>query len=315
MARKSVEELRGLVQGLVDNGASVVSVADEIGYSRSQVSSFTGGKDVSDRFLNKLREYFETVEDYETPTLKTTKDLEFRMTKDAKNIIGILVMTERFSGFSAIIGSAGTGKTEAVKHYVNNLSEQAVYIRCNHFMSVRDILRDIGKACGIMLQVTSKSDMFNDLVDHLIAHPKMLVFDEVDQIMPHKNINKIETIRNLHDVIKSHGSSVVIVGSPSVEYRLKQKRSVAENYGQLDSRIDYMYKTQGLQESEILEIVSEFDINEAAKMQVTELILKTTKGGIRWLTKVLEKCIDISRVDDGRITKDTVKEATQIMMI
>jgi len=315
MEQLRIDELKTFIISLIDSGVTQTEIGKRLGYSRSQVSKFVDGGKVSDEFLaavEKLKEEHPEQKEV-TEAKKSVEDLDFILTKDAKNILGVCKATESINGFSAILGNAGTGKTETVKQFVKS-SSNAVYIRCNCLMATRDILKAIGRACGTVLQANSKSEMFEELIEYLIHNPKVLIFDEIDQIMPVKNINKIETIRNLHDIVKEYGNSLIMVGSLAVEHHFK-KRSMNENYGQIDSRIDYVYKTQGLSEAELLNILSEFNIADSAKMEIVNLILRTTKGGIRWLTKVLNKCLDIAELEGGTITKDIVKSATTIMML
>lgn len=315
MEQSRINELKGFIISLIDSGVTQTEIGKRLGYSRSQVSKFTDGGKVSNEFLSAVEklqtEYPSKTEVKEVK--KSLEELDFILTRDAKNILGVCKATESINGFSAILGNAGTGKTESVKHFVKN-SSNAVYIRCNCLMATRDILKAIAKACGTVLQANSKSEMFEELIEYLINNPKTLIFDEIDQIMPIKNINKIETIRNLHDIVKEYGNSLIMVGSLAVEHHFK-KRSMNENYGQIDSRIDYVYKTQGLTEAELLSILSEFNINEAAKMEIVNLILRSTKGGIRWMTKIINKCLDIARLEGGEITKAIVNSATKIMML
>lgn len=314
MEQLRIDELKTFIISLIDSGVTQTEIGKKLGYSRSQVSKFIDGGKVSDEFLaavEKLKE--EYPEQKEVKVKKSLKDLDFILTRDAKNILGVCKATESINGFSAILGNAGTGKTETVKQFVKN-SSNAVYIRCNCLMATRDILKAIARACGTVLQANSKSEMFEELIEYLIQNPKVLIFDEIDQIMPIKNINKIETIRNLHDIVKEYGNSLIMVGSLAVEHHFK-KRNMNENYGQIDSRIDYVYKTQGLNEAELLNVLSEFDITDSAKIEIVNLILRTTKGGIRWLTKILNKCLDIAQFEGGAITKDIVSSATKIMML
>lgn len=307
------------IKSLIDKGITQTEIGRKLGYSRSQVNKFIEGGKVSDEFLaavDKLIKEYDAVDTEvkdETQFKNNLKELDFVLTRDAKNILGVCKATESINGFTAILGNAGTGKTEAVKHFVKN-NNKAVYIRCNCLMATRDILKAIARACGTTLQANSKSDLFEEIVDYLIDNPRVLIFDEIDQIMPIKNVNKIETLRNLHDTVREYGNSLIIVGSLAVEHQLK-KRNMSENYGQIDSRIDYLYKTQGLSETEIMQVASEFDITDEAKIEMSNLILRSTKGGIRWFAKILDKCLDIARMEGSSITKDIVKDATSIMMI
>lgn len=311
-------ELIDFVKGLIASGVTQTEIGKKVNYSRSQINKFLEGGKVSNEFIESIvslrNEYIEKNEVIESVHYKKSlKELDFILTKDAKNILGVCKATQDINGFSAILGNAGTGKTETIQRFVTN-SNNAIYIRCNCLMSTGDILKAIAKACGTTLQSTSKSEIFNEIVEHLINNPKVLIFDEVDQIMPVKNVNKIETLRNLHDVVKEYGNSMILVGSLAIEHHLK-RRNMYENYGQIDSRMDYTYKTQGLNEKEIVQILSEFNVNDSAKEEIVSLIIRTTKGGIRWLTKTINKCLDIANMDNGEITKDIVKDATAMMMI
>lgn len=307
-----VNQLKEYIEGLIKSGVSQTEIGKQLGYSRSQVSKFVDGGSVSDEFLEAVERIMEEKPlKVENQFKRSVADLEFIHTKDAINILGICKATEDINGFGAVLGNAGTGKTETVKQFVK-ASERAVYIRCNCLMAVKDIIKATAKACGAVLQANSKSDMFIELAEFLQDNPRTIVYDEVDQIMPIKNINKVETIRNLHDMVKDNGTSVIMVGSPAVEHHFK-KRNMNENYGQIDSRIDYVYKTHGLDERELISILSEFEIDKLGMTAMGETIMKTSKGGIRWLTKILTKCLDIA--EDGRITKEVVKGATEIMMI
>ncbi len=315
MEQPKIGQLKVFIISLIDSGMTQTEIGKKLGYSRSQVSKFLDGGKTSDEFLIAVEQLMKDYPEQKvvSKTKNSLEDLDFIFTKDAKNILGMCKATESINGFSAILGNAGTGKTETVKHFVKS-SSNAVYIRCNCLMTTRDILKAIGKSCGTVLQANSKSEMFDELIEYLIHHPKILIFDEVDQIMPMNNINKVETIRNLHDIVKEYGNSLILVGSLAVEHHLK-KRNMNENYGQIDSRIDYLYKTQGLSEAELFNILSEFNVADSAKKEIITLILRTTKGGIRWLSKVLNKCLDIVDVEDETITNDIVKSATTIMML
>lgn len=312
-----IEELREFIKTLLNNGITQTEIGRQVNYSRSQINKFIEGGKVSEEFIESVEKFQEEYLKENRVEIKNVKksieDLDFVLTRDAKSILGVCKATEKMGGFAAILGNAGTGKTESVKHFVKN-SDRAVYIRCNCLMATRDILRAIAKACGTVLQATSKAEMFEELVEYLQYEPKTLIFDEVDQIMPVKTINKIETIRNLHDMVKDYGTSLIIVGSLAVEQHFK-KRNMYENYGQIDSRLDYLYKTQGLNELEIQSIIAEFDVTESAIVELKRLIIGTTKGGIRWLSKILSKCIDIAEMENEQITEAVVKDASKIIMI
>ncbi|MCC5911347.1 MAG: AAA family ATPase [Clostridiaceae bacterium] len=309
------KELIDFLQGLLENGVTRTDLGKRLNYSRSQINKFLEGGGVSEEFVTAVEELKKEYEMAEEAKEKAGEvDLGFIHTKDAKAILGLCRAAERVNAFATIQGNAGTGKTRSVEKFVET-SDKAIYIRCNLLMSTKDILKSIARACGTSLQASSKLELFDELVEYLRDNPRTLIFDEVDQIMPMKNVNKVETIRNLHDLTKDYGTTVIMVGSPAIGRHFKDKRSSHENYGQIDSRIIHNYITIGLTEPQIINIITDYNFTESGKMEFVDTISRTTKGGIRWLKNLLEKCLEIANEGDGLISQQVVKEAKKLIMI
>lgn len=328
------EILRDFIQSLIDNGATQTSIGDSIGYNRTQIYKFVknNGK-VSDEFLNKVEELktrYEAENQEETEVAATKEQVKsisteeakgiannkcingkFILTRDAKNIMGICKLTKDRAKFTAVLGGAGTGKTVTVEEFVKNSNGEAIYIRCFSTWKKKKIIQKVGQKLGFTFSTSDESDMLEELAEFLLENPVMIIFDEVDQIVPPKTVAKLETIRNLYDLICEGGSGIMLIGSPRMKAIL-EKRTENENYGQIDSRINFTYVTQGLTEEESRIILSEYNMTEDAKEALIEKVIDSRKGGLRILKNVLDRCVDL--VGDEIITKQIVRNAIALML-
>lgn len=309
------QELRDFLNDLIEyKGIKQQDIADAIGKSHTALWKFRKDGEGSEDLVKLLEIYRE---DYikqisSAPQTKYSAN-SFLKTVDANNILGLCVATEAANGIGAVLGNAGTGKTYALKEFAKN-NPKAVYLRADCLMSKRELLKEIARAVGAPVEGTSVRDYLMNIIEHLTYSPKVIIVDEIEQLMPSKNVSKIDVLRTIHDETKDYGNSLIIAGPIWVEHKLK-KRTVGENYGQIDSRIDYLYRTQGLLREEIHSILdlNDWNFTARAKDYIANLVSKTTKGGIRWLTKVLERSIDVTGT--GTVDIEQVKIATGMMML
>lgn len=313
---KRIERLQHFLTELIDiRGVKQQDIANAIGKSHTYIWSFRKEGKGSEEFLQALERYMQdygALDESEGAITTSCPQTEFIHTRDAKSILGLCKATVAINGIGAILGNAGTGKTHALKEYVQQ-NPDAVFIRANGMMSRYGILKAIAKAIGTTPDGKGE-EMLEDIIEELQAHPRVLIVDEIEQLMPAKNITKIEILRTIHDETKDYGNSLIIAGPVWVEQKLK-KRTIGENYGQIDSRIDYSYKTKGLSQEEILSIAKDYPTTDEARKHIAGLITNTSKGGIRWLSKLLKKCMDEAGMHDGVITLEVVKRASSMMML
>lgn len=312
---KRIETLQQFLTDLLENkGMKQQAIADAIGFSHTYIWSFRKEGKASDEFLQALEKYMQemgepvSVPDYAPAALR----MDFITTQDAKEILGLCQATVALNGIGAVLGNAGTGKTHTLQEFARR-NPNAVFIRAHGMMSRHGLLKTIARAIGSTPDGRGE-DMLEDIIETLRSQPRVLIIDEIEQLMPAKNITKIEILRTIHDETKDYGNSLIIAGPGWVEQKLK-RRTIGENYGQIDSRIDYLYKTKGLLQDEIMTITKSYNATDDARKYIAGLITQTTKGGIRYLSKLLKKCLDEASVHDGVITLDVVKRATAMMML
>jgi type II secretory pathway predicted ATPase ExeA len=314
---KRTKALLDFVEDMIENkGVTQQSIAEAIGKSHTTLWAFRKKGEASESFLEDLERYKNEVMDKSRDSIQQsmfTGTFDFIRTADANNILGLCVATESVNGIGVVLGNAGTGKTFTLQEYAAK-NPKAVYIRADCLMSRKELLKEIGRKIGATIEGGSVREIMLDVMEALANNPRVIIIDEIEQLMPEKNITKIEILRTIHDGTKKYGNSMIFAGPLSVEYKLK-KRNVRENYGQIDSRIDYVYKTHGLSGDEIRSILSGFNMTESACEDLANLVLRTTKGGIRWLSKILKKCTDITGSHGGNITRDTLGAAVKMMMI
>ena len=116
MEQPKIGQLKVFIISLIDSGMTQTEIGKKLGYSRSQVSKFLDGGKTSDEFLIAVEQLMKDYPEQKvvSKTKNSLEDLDFIFTKDAKNILGMCKATESINGFSAILGNAGTGKTETV---------------------------------------------------------------------------------------------------------------------------------------------------------------------------------------------------------
>lgn len=314
-----VSKLQEFINDMLNNkGVTQQAIAKALGVSHSQISVFKKDGKGSDDFLNAVERYqaeiMDTQNQSEKPTeRKHTPSLDFIRTADASNIMGLCVAAESINGIGVVLGNAGTGKTYTLEEFAR-FSTKAVYIKVNCAMNLKNLIKWIGKNIGIEVEGSSVWDMMYCIIEELKINPKTIIIDEVEQLMQGNSIKKVEVLRHIHEDSKKYGNCLIMAGPLFIEHILK-KRSIKENYGQVDSRINYMYKTTGLSREEIMSILEDYDATENAKAEIAGLTLKTNKGGIRFLTNLLGKCVDIAAMEGTAITREVVVKASRMMMI
>jgi len=238
--------------------------------------------------------------------------IEKLKTEDFINMLSLCSLTENTNGIGVIMGDAGTGKTFAVKSFMET-SSKAVYITAEDIMGFRNLIESLGDAIGTYISGSSAWKMEQDIIKSLIWSPKTIIIDETEKLMGKSSTLKIEILRRIHDECSGRGTSLILVGSLFMESFLKRK-NLKENYGQIDSRIDYVYKTKGLSGKEFDLFLNEYSIDSKAKAEIITKVSHDERGKMRKLIKLLNRCTDIMGFKNSDIiTVDIVREAGMLM--
>lgn len=207
---------------------------------------------------------------------------------------------------SAITGEPGTGKTTALKTYMEQ-NPNARYIDCWPTMKCGDLLDAIAEALGITIRGTVHKRT-QVLLRHLQANQEiMLLFDEAEKLK-NWNVKSLDTIRKL---CENAGIAVIFAGTTDLEEVLKRGTG-RENCSYLYSRITKC-KTNGIGESDVAAMLAAYHMEPGAKRKLIEMAVDVKKGGLRNFIIVLRKCLKLA--DGGQVTTAIVKSAMSYKLL
>ncbi|QGP91682.1 AAA domain protein [Neomoorella glycerini] len=330
MDKHNKEELREFFADLVENqGKRITDLAKNIGYSHTMLSRFIKDGYCSSQFLEAAAQfrasYLEQVksvaevaagvEAIKRQSIEWRGEWDYIPTNDAVAVLGFVDEVWRLHEMGAILGHPGTGKTRGVQEYCK-INPKAVYVRADVTMSSKELLLEIGEALGENLSYGSRRSMMRRIINRLREEPRILIIDEADLLAAGYTVNKMEILRSIYDETKPYGNALLLVGMPRLEAFLKKGPSLKENLSQFDSRMGLVLRMGGLKREEIEAILDKVNCTPGARQMLVNIIMKTSKGGIRQLTKILGRCLDLALENgDGVITDEIVREATRMLML
>lgn len=190
-----------------------------------------------------------------------------------------------------VYGDFGLGKSQTIMWWVTN--NDAIYVRCNHKMSVRWLLTEIVEELDdVPTYLTSL--LFKQIEDKLREQTKVLVVDEVDFLL--NNSSAIEIVRDLHDKI---GIPVVLVGMSLAEAKLKRHKHI------YDRRLGVL-KFETFNKDDVAKNVTEISDVEI-EPNALELIC-TKFNQFRQIVKFLNKVENVAEMNNLKTITLTVLE-------
>lgn len=103
-------------------------------------------------------------------------------TKSFKFLMVTIEEAKQEALFMVAVGNAGTGKTEAMRYYAQNV-QNAFHLRCDEFWNRKQFLAEVLTAMGIDSQGLSLPDLMDKVTRHLRTLDKpVLMIDEADKL-------------------------------------------------------------------------------------------------------------------------------------
>lgn len=295
-------------------------LAIHVGLSRTAVSQYLSGKYRSDPanvesalegFLTEQGEAAITLqvtktEDTLTKQKAVPKKQEYFESRDFIGVIGVCNACQENQGLGIITGKSGYGKTHSLKHYAK--LPRVVHIECNETMNCKDIVRKIERAIGLPKSFGSIDERLEHVVNFFNSNRGyLLIVDEADKLISKYTQKKIEILRYIAD-----GSTVgiVIAGEPALESAIKSYDNRFAN------RMDFYYKLQGLNKTEISQYFKGYEVDEAAMEEFYIRACNTQTGCFRLLDRTLNNVMRILKNSDKNcITLKVIQEASNMMML
>ena len=112
-------------------------------------------------------------------------------------------------------GHFGLGKTFSLERITSEFD--AVLMRTNQTWTVPSTLRLLAEELGIDARGRS-SEVMERVIYELMRHPRVIIVDEIDTLLPATKFSVLELFRDIHDQVKN---VFLMVGMESCDGRLK----------------------------------------------------------------------------------------------
>ncbi|SKC68546.1 AAA family ATPase [Maledivibacter halophilus] len=286
-------------------GIPFSEIAEQIGVSRSLVSQFVNHGKTSDELEKKLRSFL-TGYYKASEAVEYSQEIQLFPTTEFKGILGFCEDMRMRRKMGVIIGYPGTGKTTAVKEYVER-TPGAVYIEAFSSMRMKDLLEIMAEECGIELKRGSNYKRIQQLIRALKNKKLMFIIDEAEYLKKW-DVDKFEILRKIWDNTKV---PIILCGTHELEDILTRGNG-KDNLAQLYRR-KYMMKLIGIKEKEVRSLLKQYKVTKEAENLLVALAIDVKHGGLGNFIEILELCLESA--EDGEITRDIVKDAKNYKLL
>lgn len=275
----SVEKAKATVQTMLKAGQiSLKILCENVGYSKGAWSAYLKGT------------YNGTVEKLDAAIIRFVVDWKATealvQISALETIIKVCDLVAMYNELGVIYGNAGTGKTEAVKHY-QQTHEDVILVRCDKAITAGEVLLEILK--GLTESPSGYSSLHQRIMDiqfHLRRGSRLIILDEADQL----RVRTLEMVRTVYD---DNNCGLILLGLPRIIDLMTKGTSLRENLTQLYSRVGFKYEIKPPTKQEIRAIIKH------RGYQLSEPLIKDIKawmddaGELRLLDKLLSRAEDV----------------------
>ncbi|MGE5607313.1 MAG: AAA family ATPase [Bacteroidota bacterium] len=294
---------------------SIQTIAEKSGLSYGSVYDFIETGKSSELTKTKLANVIPELEATSTEKKEVSSKFgdilsEVVSLSEFKRMVSICLLCREEKELGVIVGNPGVGKTTALTEFVNRYKNEAIFITARQEMSVKDFLDCI----GLQLRVHLNGSVYQrvaQLIRALKANPKTLVIDEAENLITN-TVRKGEILREIYD---EANVGMILCGTFKLKSLFVKGPNNKENLAQLYSRVSYYLKVGTMSEDEAVEILSNYNVTEAAKKELVRIALDPSHGATRTFIKALRMALKVIDVTGGEINKDVLREATQYLIL
>lgn len=281
------EEIKSFLE---KNGLTQAQVARSIGMSSGAISQYLKGdyKGNVENLEGKLADFIKnySFKDEKSTVCEVVNTRDLQITK--------FIIDEAIIGneLSVIYGSAGCGKTTAIKEYVKSHPE-AILIESIPGMSLASVLKAICEKAAITTPKSSE-EMIKTISKEFTRREAVLIIDEAENL----TTKTLEAIRRIWDFSLV---PTVLVGTHSLLNNLKGRNG---ELLQLYSRVSGKYEFKGLVEDDWKALFGEFDT-----------AIKEITTHLRRAMNIYKKAVRFAKANDEELNVGHIKKASSMVIL
>jgi DNA transposition AAA+ family ATPase len=247
------------------------AAAKQLGYSSSVVSRYK-----NKTYAGAVKPFEEAVAAWLGRVVRRGIRLDVPTTETAAmdSIRKALAIAQDEADIAVIVGESGTGKTTAVRRYVEE-SKSAILIEVDSSFTKNVLVAEIARACGVE-QKGGLTTVIGRIVEALRGRDTVVIIDEADYLSD----ACLELVRRV--INDKAGCGAALVGLPRLEYKLRNLRN---DHDQLRSRVGVLLKIKKLTRQDAAKIITRV-WGEMAK-EITDAFCNAAAGSVRTLVKLM----------------------------
>jgi len=273
-------------------------LAINLSISDAQISTFLAGsyKGNVQNLETKLKNFMENFIANEDKS----QEMEFFLENDnTRHVEYIMKKALKEVRLSAITGTAGYGKTTAIKKFIAHRPE-AIFIKANNLMKIKDFLELLCNELNIQIATTGMA-MYKSVVTTLARTNKFIVIDEAEWL-------KDKTLDIVRNIWEESNTPIVLCGTLHLKQNLK---GINNELDYVDSRIRGRYTLESLSDDDIQSLCNYFDVDKDGVKQVTTL----AGGNFRITMSLLREAKELAKSFKVEIvTGEVIQEASKMIL-